>query len=198
MSIYKHNILLIDDDSSVFESAKILLCDEYNLEYASCCEKALEYFDSETASADLILLDIMMPVTDGYATLAKLREKRAARDVPVIFLTGASEASNEIKALKQGARDFISKPFNPAVFLARIELCIASENQICLSKLEQAAPDLTKNELIILKHITKGYSNEEISNELHYSYGYVKQLVSKIFEKMSITGRKELKKFYRD
>ncbi len=195
--MYKFRILLVDDDISVYESANILLSDQYELIYADSGAKAIEFFTEEN-HVDLILMDIMMPEMDGYETMISIREHQLCRDIPIMFLTGASTPDFELKALKSGAKDFISKPFNPAVFLARVELCIFSENQLSYEKLYQAATDLTPMELIILKYIAKGHSNEEISNELHYSYGYVKQLVSKIFEKLSITGRKELKEFYRE
>ncbi len=83
------------------------------------------------------------------------------------------------------------------VFLARIEICIYAENPISLELVASVAGDLTTTELLILKYIAKGYSNEDISNELFYSYGYVKQLISKIFEKLAITSRKEIKQFCR-
>ncbi len=197
MSIYKHHILIVDDDLTVFESAKIILDNRYNCSYAENGKAAVNFFNQGN-NVDLILMDIVMPELDGYETLAQIKKIKACRFIPVIFLTGATEARYELKALKSGAKDFISKPFNPAVFLARIELCIFSENNLLLDKLSEAADDLTTGDLTILKLIAKGYSNEDVSQELHYSYGYTKQLVSKLFEKLGITGRKELKQFYRN
>ncbi len=193
--MYRHNILLVDDDATVFETAMVLLGDEYNLFYSPCAKHAIDFF-SQRNHADLILLDIMMPEMDGYETFNAIKSLGGCKDIPVMFLTGASKSTFELKALKSGAKDFISKPFDPAVFLARIELCLLSDNVISLQKLSEVTNELTQTELLILKYISKGYSNEEISSELHYSYGYIKQLVSKIFEKIGITGRKELKKFY--
>ncbi len=195
--MYKYRILLVDDDITIYESAKILLSDDYDLFYAECGEKAVSFF-SDGNQVDLILMDIMMKDMDGYATMENIRAKKHCRNIPVVFLTGASDAGYELKALKSGAKDFVSKPFNPAVFLARIELCLFSENILSYEKLAAVATDLTTMDLIILKYITKGYSHEDISSALHYSYGYVKQLVSKVFEKLSIAGRKELKNFYRE
>ncbi len=193
--MYKYNILVVDDDISVLENAEILLKPTYEVFLANSGDDAIKILKKQRV--DLILLDILMPGMDGYATMESIKLIHECNTVPIIFLTGASEPEFELKALKGGAKDFISKPFNPSVFLARIELCLLSENVIVLEKLSQATGDLTATELMILRLISKGYSNEDVSNELHYSYGYVKQLVSKIFEKLSISGRKEMKQFYR-
>ncbi len=194
--MYRHNILLVDDDVTVFERAQILLSEEYNVHYAPSGRQALEFLSGQI-HPDLILLDIVMPEMDGYETLNAIKSMDVCKYIPVMFLTGASEPTFELKALKSGAKDFISKPFDPAVFIARVELCLLSDNVISLQKLSETSQELTQTELLILKYISKGYSNEEISVELHYSYGYIKQLISKIFEKLGITGRKELRQFYR-
>ncbi len=194
--IYKHRILIVDDDISVFEHATTLLSSEYEVSYSPSGAQAVDYFN-EGNHADLILMDIMMPNMDGYVAMEAIRQISACRSIPVIFLTGANEPSYELKALKSGAKDFISKPFDSMVFLARIELCIAAENPVSYELVAEIAKDLSATELLILKYIAKGHSNEDISKELHYSYGYIKQLVSKIFEKLAITSRKELKQFCR-
>ncbi len=192
--MYKYKILIIDDDLSVLEQAEELLMDKYTVSIANSCQQAVKFFESQNR-ADLILLDIMMPEVDGYETLKTLRKIKRCENTPVIFLTGESGAEFELKALKLGAKDYIVKPFNKAVFLARIELRLVTENSLALEKLAAVSKDLTDVELEILRYMSKGYSNEEISSTLHYSYGYVKQLVSKIFEKLDIANRKEIKKF---
>ncbi len=197
MSAYKYHILVVDDDITIFESAKILLDNRYCCSYADSGVAAVEFF-SNGNHVDLILMDIVMPNMDGYDTLKLIKKHKACRSTPVIFLTGETEASYELKAFKYGAKDFISKPFNPAIFLARVELCIFSENNLLMDRLSEVADDLTPNELMIINLLSKGYSNEEVSQELSYSYGYTKQLVSKIFEKLNVAGRKELKQFYRN
>ena len=68
---------------------------------------------------DLILLDIMMPEMDGFATLQALQLLDETRDVPVIFLTADDEAETEARGLQLGAMDFIKKPFVPEVLVLR-------------------------------------------------------------------------------
>ncbi len=69
---------------------------------------------------DLILLDVMMPGMDGYEVFEKLRVNPATRHIPVIFITSMSGEESELRALKLGAADFITKPIAPPVVLARV------------------------------------------------------------------------------
>ncbi len=192
--MYKYKILVVDDDNTILTQAEELLEGKYIVSIANSCAQAVDFFESGNR-ADLILLDIMMPDADGYETLKKIRKIHKCENIPVIFLTGAVGADFELKALQLGAKDYITKPFNDAVFLARIELRLVTEYSLELEKLASVTKDLTDIELEILRYMSKGYSNEEISNTLHYSYGYVKQLVSRIFEKLDIASRKEIKQF---
>jgi putative two-component system response regulator len=70
---------------------------------------------------DLILLDIKMPEMDGFETLAYLKSNSSYSDIPVIFLTGGTDAAIEAKGFELGVIDFITKPFSPPVLLDRIK-----------------------------------------------------------------------------
>ncbi len=69
---------------------------------------------------DLILLDVMMPVMDGYEVLERLRKNPATVDIPVIFVTALTGVDDEERGLAQGAVDYIAKPIKPALVLARV------------------------------------------------------------------------------
>jgi putative two-component system response regulator len=69
---------------------------------------------------DLILLDIMMPEMDGYAVLARTAQNPATRAIPVFFLTALGDPADEEHGLSLGAADYIVKPIQPAVVLARV------------------------------------------------------------------------------
>jgi putative two-component system response regulator len=73
------------------------------------------------APPDLILLDIMMPVMDGYETCRYLKENSETRDIPVIFLTAKAEVADEMKGFELGAVDYITKPISPPIVLARVQ-----------------------------------------------------------------------------
>ena len=69
---------------------------------------------------DLILLDVMMPEMDGYEVCSRLKSDPSTCDIPVIFLTGKTEAEDETRGFELGAVDYIHKPFSPAVVQARV------------------------------------------------------------------------------
>jgi CheY-like chemotaxis protein/HPt (histidine-containing phosphotransfer) domain-containing protein len=111
------SILAVDDTAFFLTVLKTTL---QNSEYKLICvrsgEDALKFL--EKRGADLFLLDIEMPDMDGYELAAKLRE--SGQKAPIIFLTGSAKKENVTKAMKAGALDFIVKPINKEVFLAKI------------------------------------------------------------------------------
>lgn len=70
---------------------------------------------------DLILLDVMMPVLDGYEVCSRLKADPNTTDIPIIFLTAKTESSDIVKGFELGAVDYVTKPFTPAELLARVK-----------------------------------------------------------------------------
>ena len=113
---------------------KILIVDDepFNVDYL---EQELEELNYETISAtngqealdkvrgaspDVILLDIMMPVMDGFETLSRLKASPHTRDIPVIIISAMNDLKSLVKGIQQGAEDYLPKPFEPALLKARI------------------------------------------------------------------------------
>jgi len=71
-------------------------------------------------SPDLVLLDIMMPIMDGFTALAQMKADASLRDIPVIIISAANDLENVIKGIKLGAEDYLPKPFEPTLLHARI------------------------------------------------------------------------------
>jgi len=71
--------------------------------------------------SDLILLDIMMPVMDGYEVLRRVKEDENLKNIPVLMLTARTQERDVVKGIDLGAEDYITKPFHPAELLARIK-----------------------------------------------------------------------------
>lgn len=116
----KATILVVDDTPDNLSLMSGLLKDDYNVRLANGGERALKIAQSDTPP-DLILLDIMMPVMDGYEVCSRLQMDVKTRDIPVIFLTAKSEESDETKGLDLGAVDYITKPISPPIVLARVK-----------------------------------------------------------------------------
>ena len=111
------NVLLIEDDRNISELLQLYLEKEgYVVSTAADGRQGLEKFHANTP--DLVLLDIMMPVMDGWETC---RAIRAESQVPIIMLTAKSETDDKVMGLKAGADDYITKPFEMKEVLARIE-----------------------------------------------------------------------------
>jgi putative two-component system response regulator len=119
-SIRKFKILVVDDTPDSLTLMAGLLKDRYRVSLASNGEKALRFARQEDAP-DMILLDIMMPGISGIDVCVALKNDPVTRDIPVIFLTSMSATEDEKRGLEVGAVDFITKPINPPIVLARIE-----------------------------------------------------------------------------
>ncbi len=115
----KATILVVDDMPDNLTLIAGLLRGLYRVVAANNGEKAIAIASGEHPP-DLILLDIMMPGLSGYDVCQRLKAQPATRDIPIIFLTAMTGTEDETKGLEMGAVDFITKPVNPPVVLARV------------------------------------------------------------------------------
>ena len=121
-SILKNKTVLIvdDDERNRFALSSYLDMLEMNVLTASDGESALSLLKTEK-SIDLILLDIMMPVMDGYEMLKKLRDDTSTRDIPVIAVTAKAMKGDDVKCIEAGASDYIPKPIDLKNFISKME-----------------------------------------------------------------------------
>ena len=111
-------ILVVDDEARMRKLLKDFLTSSgYEIYEAENGQKALEIFNIHN-DISLILLDVMMPVLDGWSTL---REIRKTSKTPVIMLTARGEESDELFGFELGVDEYISKPFSPKILVARVE-----------------------------------------------------------------------------
>ncbi|MBA5687902.1 diguanylate cyclase [Rugamonas apoptosis] len=113
-------VLIADDDAINRQVLAELLKPEYTVLLAKNGEQALER--ATRHAPDLILLDVMMPDMDGYEVLRRLRADPRTADIAVIFISGLDRPEDEANGLKMGVADYIAKPFNATVVLARVAL----------------------------------------------------------------------------
>ncbi len=113
-------MLVVDDNPENREVlARRLQRRGYTVAEAENGARALEL--AAAAEFDVVLLDVMMPVMDGLETLRRLREGRSVAELPVIMTTAKGESDDVVEALGMGANDYVTKPINFPVALARIE-----------------------------------------------------------------------------
>lgn len=112
------NILVLDDEKEIADLVELFLINEgYRVFKFYESEPALQCIDS--THLDMALLDVMLPDTDGFAILHKIREKGLR--FPVIMLTARVEDRDKIIGLSMGADDYITKPFNPLEMVSRVK-----------------------------------------------------------------------------
>lgn len=109
-------ILVIEDEANIREELALLL---KNALYEVCTvtdfsDIARQVLDG---SPDLILLDVTLPGTDGFSVCTQIR---AVSDIPIIFVTGLSDSMDELNGMLKGGDDYITKPYQPPILLARI------------------------------------------------------------------------------
>jgi len=120
-------ILLIEDQLDTQLIVKALLGHRYQLVLASTLKEALQTVDGhEGQDVDLVLLDVQLPDGNGFDFFGQLRGLPRLKDVPIVFLTGKAEVNDKVAAFSLGAEDYITKPFEPLEFRARVESKLAA------------------------------------------------------------------------
>ena len=115
----KQLVLVVDDMPANIQVVHSILKTFCTTRIATDGAKALDLAKA-SPQPDLILLDVMMPDLDGYEVCRRLKSDASTRDIPIIFLTGKTEAEDETRGFELGAVDYIHKPFSPAVVQARV------------------------------------------------------------------------------
>lgn len=183
-------IFVVEDETEICKELSVLL-QKYGYAYESSTDFAHITDHILKAEADLVLLDINLPYQDGYTIC---REIRKQSDIPIIVLTSRDTDFDELMSLNIGADDFISKPYNAQVLIARIQKILkrtyeAQVNSVLIHKgltinlLKATASygdkevDLTKNELGILRLLVVNKGNviprDAIIDELWQSNEFI-------------------------
>ena len=119
----RRRVLVVDDDEINRAILGNILSDKYDVSYAENGQQAYEMINERMTTYSLVLLDLMMPVMDGFEFLKLIRAEESSSNVPVIVMTSESDA--EVVSINLGAVDFITKPYDmPEVIMARCERII--------------------------------------------------------------------------
>lgn len=115
------SILIVDDSEVNRLILREILLDYYNVFEACDGEQALAFVRQYTNDVSLILLDIMMPKLNGYEVLHQLKQDLSTKTIPVIMISALDSEFDESRGLKEGAIDYITKPFNKHVVKCRVD-----------------------------------------------------------------------------
>lgn len=199
-----NSILVVDDDDTQLKILEnILKRENYNVTLADSGLSAISLIKSGYVP-DLMLLDITMPDMDGYHTYQEINK---LTNIPTIFLTAVEDSAAELTGLKLGAIDYITKPFEFEILLARlknhldiINLHKHSDEKLAIQYDEQKLIDmeklLTESEFRVAKLIAIGLTNQEIADKCSFSYAYVKKIAYRIFDKLQINKRNEIRSYF--
>ena len=116
----RKQVLVVEDNELNRAMLSEILSEQYSVLEAGNGQEALNILGQSRDCVSLILLDVMMPVMDGYTFLDRLREDPELSLIPVIVMTQGSSEEDEVAALAHGATDFVPKPYRPQVILHRV------------------------------------------------------------------------------
>ena len=123
----KHNIIVIDDEATIREGVRrILAAEGYQAETSADGRTALEKIQEQ--DFDVVITDLKMPGMDGIEVLKTI--KILQPEVPVIIITGYSTVSSAVDAMKNGAFDYIAKPFGPELILDKVQKAIDHKTSV--------------------------------------------------------------------
>ena len=205
-----HSIYLADDEKSIRELLhSFLASDGYTVRSFESGDALLEAFRQEPA--ELVILDIMMPGTDG---LAVCRELRSVSDIPIILLTAKDSELDYVMGISQGSDDYLTKPFRPTILLMKVKALLrrvemdrgktAAEDELHYGDIRYSATEnvifygaapvsLTQTELRLLSYMMKqpekAYSREELLSAV---WGFDSEVETRVTDETLRRIRKKL------
>ncbi|WP_371367449.1 response regulator transcription factor [Pseudomonas sp. QL9] len=190
MDTRKPIVYIVDDDKDLRTSLAWLL-ESVSIQ-AQCfagAEEFLAQYDPNLAAC--LVLDVRMPETSGFQLQAMLNERGAA--LPIIFVSAHGDIPMSVQAMKNGALDFVEKPYNPQQMLERIQAALKAAVQVQAGaeqkrQLQQRLDLLTGREREVLGMVVDGKASKVIARELNISVKTVDVHRTKIKEKMGVSS----------
>ena len=206
----EHSIYLADDEKSIRELLhSFLASDGYTVRSFESGDALLEAFRQKPA--ELVILDIMMPGTDG---LTVCRELRSVSDIPIILLTAKDSELDYVMGISQGSDDYLTKPFRPTILLMKVKALLrrveldrgktAAEDELHYGDIRYSATEnaifygaapvsLTQTELRLLSYMMKqpekAYSREELLSAV---WGFDSEVETRVTDETLRRIRKKL------
>lgn len=170
-------VLVVDDSPQNLDILTSILAPHFRIKVALNGEKALKIAEATSGVPDIILLDVVMPGLDGYEVCKRLKARSETRRIPVIFVTSMNEREDERHGLELGAVDYLTKPVNAAIVLARVRTHLALYDQTRelerLVLLRTAELERTRRQIISRLGRAAEFRDNETGNHVlrmsHYS-----------------------------
>jgi FixJ family two-component response regulator len=189
-------VFLVDDDSSVCEALGDLL---ESAGFAVRRFESAENFlaDWKPEMAGCLLLDVRLPGLSGLELQTRLAE--TSRSIPIVIMTAHGDIPMVRKALKAGAIDFLTKPFQDDELLRAIDQALAADrarrqSETLVGSIATRYDTLSDRERQVMELVTSGMMNKEIADELHLSLITVKVYRKQVMDKMQADSLAELVK----
>jgi two-component system response regulator FixJ len=187
-------IALIEDDEAILQSLSMLLESRgLPVRPYSSAESFLNAAVEEPPQC--VVSDIRMPGLSGMELQQELKKRDSA--VPIILITGHGDITMAVQAIKQGAFDFIEKPFDDDQLIASISKAIESGQRLRIEQGERAAlrsrlAELSPRQIEVMNLVADGFSNKEIAHKLNISPRTVENYRAWVMEKMDANNLADL------
>ena len=166
----KPTVLIVDDSSMNCDMLTSMLQDDFKLITASNGEECIDVLNKYGFGISLVLLDIFMPVMDGFEVLAYMNKNNLLNDIPVIMISGADSESFIRRAYSMGVSDYISRPFDEKVVYRRVYNIIKlfGKQRRLTSLAERQAREQEKNSRIVIDIFSRLMEFRSGESEMHF------------------------------
>lgn len=185
--MYRGKVLVIDDEERILSLLELYLVQhDYTVIRAESGAAGLKAIKKHRP--DIVILDIQLPDLDGLEVCRQIRQKY---QIPILYLSCYQDSNTIVTGLELGGDDYMTKPFDPNVLVARVNALL---RRIRGKDWRGDEPDvliepLTEQEFQILHWMEKGYTNKEIADKLNLKEGTIKVYNSVLYQKLQVRNR---------